>query len=70
MDLRFRPQAQTTKDVDLSVVLMAGTGGPMLTAAELLPGSTTSTRKDWRLFLCLCRPSSDNDGLPPPSVIS
>jgi hypothetical protein len=30
MDLRFRPRARTTKDVDLSMALMAGTGGPML----------------------------------------
>src|SRR5438445_510711 len=30
MDLRFRPQARTTKDVDLSVVLVAGTGCPTL----------------------------------------
>jgi len=28
MDLRFRPQARTTKDVDLSVSLAAGTAGP------------------------------------------
>jgi hypothetical protein len=28
MDLRFRPQARTTKDVDLSVMLVAGAGGP------------------------------------------
>lgn len=28
MDLRFRPQARTTKDVDLSVVLLPGTAGP------------------------------------------
>jgi hypothetical protein len=32
MDLRFRPQARTTKDVDLSVMLIADTGGPMSAA--------------------------------------
>ena len=31
MDLRFRPKARTTKDVDLSVALVDNTGGPMST---------------------------------------
>ena len=29
MDLRFRPRARTTKDVDLSVALVTGAGGPV-----------------------------------------
>lgn len=29
MDLRFRPRARTTKDVDLTVTLVAGTPGPV-----------------------------------------
>jgi hypothetical protein len=33
MDLRFRPRARTTKDIDLSVVFVGKIGGPML--AEL-----------------------------------
>ena len=30
MDLRFRPQARTTKDVDLSVALLPGAAGPLV----------------------------------------
>jgi hypothetical protein len=29
MDLRFRPQARTTKDIDLSVLLVGAGAGPM-----------------------------------------
>ncbi len=32
MDLRFRPRARTTRDVDLSVALRTDTGGPMSAA--------------------------------------
>jgi hypothetical protein len=32
MDLRFRPRARTTKDVDLTVAFVAGTPGPMSAA--------------------------------------
>ncbi len=32
MDLRFRPRARTTKDVDLSVALVASSGGPVSAA--------------------------------------
>jgi len=32
MDLRFRPRARTTKDVDLSVAIVTGAGGPVSAA--------------------------------------
>jgi Nucleotidyl transferase AbiEii toxin, Type IV TA system len=32
MDLRFRPRARTTKDIDLSVTLLAGEAGPVSAA--------------------------------------
>jgi hypothetical protein len=32
MDLRFRPRARTTKDIDLSVPLVAGAAGPVSAA--------------------------------------
>jgi hypothetical protein len=34
MDLRFRPQARTTREVDLSVVLPPGVAGPMAPAVR------------------------------------
>lgn len=50
MDLRYRPRARTTKDIDLSVALVAGTGPVSAAMREMLQAAVDVDLGDYLTF--------------------